>query len=189
MQVLLFAFCGLASAFQAPGMGLTSRHASPAVTMSAGKGPVPSKMKWVPFVQASECQKGTVTSGFKYGLEVAVVCDEAGGLYALSNKLPPFGYPTSFATVGKGFILDPVTQSAFKLTTGEPVGPWCPSPPGIGPVIFNLISKPTKAETFKCRKIGGAVEVLINVNAKAQFEQGYWRGILDAQGKVDGGYY
>ena len=93
------------------------------------------------------------TQGFKYGLEVAVVCDEAGGLYALSNKLPPFGYPTSFATVGKGFILDPVTQSAFKLTTGEPVGPWCPSPPGIGPVIFNLISKPTKCETCAQRTV------------------------------------
>ena len=42
---------------------------------------------------------------------------------------------------------------------------------------------------FPCRKSGGAVQALVNINAKAQFEQGYWRGILDAQGKVDGGYY
>ena len=27
------------------------------------------------------------------------------------------------------------------------------------------------------------------VNLKAQFESNYWRGVLDAQGKVDGGYY
>ena len=39
------------------------------------------------------------------------------------------------------------------------------------------------------RKQGSKVQALINVNAKAQFEQNYWRGILDSQGKVDGGYY
>ena len=39
------------------------------------------------------------------------------------------------------------------------------------------------------RKQGGKVQALINVNAKAQFEQNYWRGVLDSQGKVDGGYY
>lgn len=39
------------------------------------------------------------------------------------------------------------------------------------------------------RKQGGSVQVQINVNAKAQFESKYWRGVLDAQGKVDGGYY
>jgi hypothetical protein len=39
------------------------------------------------------------------------------------------------------------------------------------------------------KTLGGNIEVLINVNAKAQFEQKYWRGVLDSQGKVDGGYY
>jgi len=39
------------------------------------------------------------------------------------------------------------------------------------------------------KSLGGNIEVLINVNAQAQFEQSYWRGILDSQGKVDGGYY
>ena len=42
---------------------------------------------------------------------------------------------------------------------------------------------------FKVRKQGKAVQALINVNLKAQFEFNYWRGILDSQGKVDGGYY
>jgi hypothetical protein len=42
---------------------------------------------------------------------------------------------------------------------------------------------------FQSRVQGGNVQCLINVNAKAQFEQGYWRGVLDSQGKVDGGYY
>ena len=39
------------------------------------------------------------------------------------------------------------------------------------------------------RKQGGSLQALVNVNAKAQFESNYWRGVLDAQGKVDGGYY
>jgi len=48
---------------------------------------------------------------------------------------------------------------------------------------------PSLLSSVKVRKTGGKVEALINVNAKAQFEQKYWRGVLDAQGKVDGGYY
>ena len=34
-----------------------------------------------------------------------------------------------------------------------------------------------------------AAQALLDVNAKKRFDAGYWRGILDAQGKVDGGYY
>jgi hypothetical protein len=39
------------------------------------------------------------------------------------------------------------------------------------------------------REQGGFIEVLVDVNAKAEFEKKYWKGILDAQGKADGGYY
>ena len=166
-----------------------SRASAPVMKTSGVKVVVPDKKVWVSWIPASEAKAGTINSGFRYGQEIAIVCDPKGGLYALSNKLPPFGYPTSFATVGKGFILDPVTQSAFKLTTGEPVGPWCPSPPGIGPILFNLITSPTSIPTFPVRKQGGSLQALVNVNAKAQFESNYWRGVLDAQGKVDGGYY
>jgi hypothetical protein len=42
---------------------------------------------------------------------------------------------------------------------------------------------------FPVRKQGNSIQVQINVNAKAQFEENYWRGILDAQGKQDGAYY
>ena len=35
----------------------------------------------------------------------------------------------------------------------------------------------------------GAIPVEVDVNAKTNFESGYWKGILDAQGKTDGGYY
>jgi len=32
-------------------------------------------------------------------------------------------------------------------------------------------------------------QVEVDTNYKSSYESGYWRGILDAQGKTDGGYY
>ena len=54
---------------------------------------------------------------------------------------------------------------------------------------FDARGLPHRAFAVECRKSGNAIQVKVNVNAKAQFEEGYWRGILDAQGKTDGGYY
>ena len=54
--------------------------------------------------------------------------------------------------------------------------------------LFSAI-EPTGIPVFKVKKDGSSVSVEVNVAAKAQFEQGYWKGILDAQGKADGGYY
>ena len=39
------------------------------------------------------------------------------------------------------------------------------------------------------KKTGSKIQVEVDVNYKANYESGYWRGILDAQGKTDGGYY
>lgn len=150
---------------------------------------IPTKMKWVPFVSASEAQKGTAVAGFQYGLEIAVVTDTTGKQYAIANKLPPFGQPATFGTIGAGTITDPVTLSTWDLKTGKPIGAWCPAPPLIGPIIFNALSSPSPLTVFPCRKSGNKIEANVNVNAKAQFESGYWRGVLDAQGKTDGGYY
>mmetsp|Transcript_17937 Transcript_17937/g.29932 ORF Transcript_17937/g.29932 Transcript_17937/m.29932 type:complete len:193 (-) Transcript_17937:241-819(-) len=178
------------SAFFSPSARITSPTASvlrrnlAPVSMAA----VQKKMQWVPFVNAAECQKGTINSGFQYGLEIAIVCDEQGGLYAMSNKMPPFGQPTTFALQEKGVVIDPVTRTQFSTKTGKPVGSWCPAPPLFGK-LFGLITSPQDMPTFPCRKKGNAVEVNVNVNAKAAFETDYWRGILDAQGKTDGGYY
>merc|ERR1711892_1039731 len=104
---------------------------------------VPDKKVWVSWIDAADAKPGTINSGFRYGQEIAIVCDPKGGLFALSNKMPPTGRPTS----------------------------------------------PSDIPVFPVRKQGGSVQVQINVNAKAQFESKYWRGVLDAQGKVDGGYY
>merc|ERR1712060_97094 len=162
----------------------TSRRSS-TVTMKA----IPDKFQWVNFANAADCKPGTITSGFQRGLEVAIVCDKKGGISAFTNKIPPFGQPATFAELGDGTIIDPVTKSEFSLRTGKPVGTWCPAPPFIGSVIFARITEPAPLTRFECRKSGNAIQVKVNVNAKAQFEEGYWRGILDAQGKTDGGYY
>ena len=34
------------------------------------------------------------------------------------------------------------------------------------------------------REQGGFIEVLLDVDAKTDFEKKYWKGVLDAQGKV-----
>lgn len=59
----------------------------------------------------------------------------------------------------------------------------------VGRLIFGNLIKEQNLQVFPVRSLGGKVQARVNVNAKAQFEQKYWRGVLDAQGKVDGGYY
>jgi len=39
------------------------------------------------------------------------------------------------------------------------------------------------------RSKNGILEAFLQVNAREQYESAYWTGILDAQGKADGGYY
>merc|ERR1719336_271771 len=134
-------------------------------------------MKWVTFAKTSDCKPGTVISGFQYGQEIAIVCDPSGKLYALPNKLPPTGQPATLGSVENGTIVEPISMTAFSLKTGKVVGKWCPSP--LGQILLKRIIPKQDVPVYKCRKQGSAVQVLINVNAKAQFESGYWRGILD----------
>merc|ERR1719198_773881 len=146
------------------------------------------KKVWVSWIDAKDAKPGTINSGFRYGQEIAIVCEPSGGLFALSNKMPPTGQPTTFAKFGeKGTILEPITLTAYNTKTGKQTGTWCPSP--IGRLLYSRLSAPSDIPSFPVRKQGGAIQVQINVNAKAQFESKYWRDILDSQGKVDGGYY
>mmetsp|Transcript_6314 Transcript_6314/g.13997 ORF Transcript_6314/g.13997 Transcript_6314/m.13997 type:complete len:182 (+) Transcript_6314:1386-1931(+) len=154
---------------------------TPAVTMAGGK--IASKNVWVPITEMPA--PGEIVSGYKYNVEVAVV-NTGGSLYGFINKMPPTGQPVTFATVEDKCLVEPVTKTKFSLQTGKVVGTFCPG--GIGK-LFGLLVPEQDMDTVKVRKTGGKVEALINVNAKAQFEQKYWRGVLDAQGKVDGGYY
>lgn len=148
---------------------------------------VPVKKSWVTFAETRDCKPGTVTSGFKYGQEVAIATTKNGQLFALSNKLPPTGQPATLGTIVDNTLVDPVSGTAFSLKTGKVEGTWCPAP--IARLIFSRLVPPTDVLVFPVKKAGSTVQVLIDVNAKARFEANYWRGVLDAQGKVDGGYY
>eukprot|EP00310_Coccolithus_braarudii_P001531 CAMPEP_0183367112 /NCGR_PEP_ID=MMETSP0164_2-20130417/91345_1 /TAXON_ID=221442 /ORGANISM="Coccolithus pelagicus ssp braarudi, Strain PLY182g" /LENGTH=193 /DNA_ID=CAMNT_0025543003 /DNA_START=41 /DNA_END=622 /DNA_ORIENTATION=+ len=188
---LLCCFLGTASALRSSMMPSTAAAASITRTAVSMK-TIPDKKMWVQIASAADAKPETVISGFKFGVEVAVVCDKAGKVYGLSNKLPPFGQPTTFAYFdpnNPSCICEPVTGTSFDFKTGKPVGSWCPLPPLIGPRIFRLLTSPQPVQKIEVRKKGKSVEALINVNAKLQFEADYWKGVLDAQGKADGGYY
>lgn len=151
-----------------------------------GKSQVPTKKAWVTLIEASQVPPGTIEAGFVKGQEIAVANDN-GKLYALSNKMPPTGQPANFGTMlGKGILEEPITKTQFNMATGKVVGPWCPKGPGF---IVGKLVKEQGVPVFPVRKQGNSIQVQINVNAKAQFEENYWRGILDAQGKTDGAYY
>merc|ERR1719174_1329017 len=151
---------------------------------------IPVKNVWTPMVSVEDVKPGTITSGFKYGIEVAIVCDQKGSLFGLSNKMPPTGQPVTFARFDPkdmSVLQEPITGTQFNTKTGKVVGKWCPN--AIGRLLIGRITTPDNIQTYQVRKSGNVVEAKINVNAKAQFEQNYWVGVLDAQGKVDGGYY
>jgi nitrite reductase/ring-hydroxylating ferredoxin subunit len=156
--------------------------------MVAGTDPtkIPRKNVWVPFANADDVKPGSVVSGFQYGQEVAIACTKGGKFYGLSNKLPPTGQPATLGDLKGDTIVEPLSGTVYDLNTGK-VKNWCPSL--IGSLLLKRIIPQEDVETFKVRKSGKTVSVLINVNAKKQFEATYWRGVLDAQGKVDGGYY
>ena len=54
----------------------------------------------------------------------------------------------------------------------------------------SLEGSPEATDDEAAPKKGGAnIQVEVDVNYKLAYESNYWRGILDAQGKTDGGYY
>lgn len=171
----------------APSMRLASSARSSDVAMS---GAIPTKKAWVDFAKASDCPPGAIASGFRYGQELAIA-NVGGSLYALSNKLPPTGQPATLGTIeklsGQPVIVEPVSGTCFSLKSGKVTGPWCPST--VGRLLLQFIVQPSDVPVYPVRKSGDKIQCQINVNLKAQFESNYWRGILDSQGKVDGGYY
>jgi nitrite reductase/ring-hydroxylating ferredoxin subunit len=144
-------------------------------------------IRYVPCIKVKDLPKpGKATSGVAGGLAICIAVDSKGAVYALGDKCPPVNQPLSFGKVDGNTIQDPVLGTKFSLKTGEVVGPWCPS--GIGKLIGGAFS-PEGVPTFPVKVSGSNVEVQVDVNAKLNFEAGYWSGILDAQGKADGKYY
>jgi nitrite reductase/ring-hydroxylating ferredoxin subunit len=168
-----------------PAFNSPSRVAQDPVMIDKSK-KIPSTKVWATFASSKELQPGGVVSGFQFGQEIAIAKSQSGKLFAISNKLPPTGQPATFGTVDGNKIIEPISGTAFNMATGKPEGKWCPSL--VGNLLGRLVT-PTDVPTFPVRDRGGKLQVQINKNAKAQFEQNYWRGVLDAQGKTDGGYY
>jgi len=129
---------------------------------------------------------GGAISAICSGLDICIAVDTDGSVYAMGNKSPVLGTPMAIGPVKAGKIKDPITGTSFSLKTGEVVGPWCPNFPFS--FLFSAI-EPAGLPVFKCKTSGSAVAVEVDLNAKSNFESGYWKGILDAQGKADGGYY
>ena len=158
--------------------------------MSGGNKPsdFPIKNVWTTVCSKKELQPNTLKAAFGAGLDILIATNQGGSVFAAANVCPHIGTPLDQGTVENGAIVCPLHRSAFDLRTGKLVGPWCPAPPLIGPLTGKLKS-PRELQTFQCRQTAGKVQVLLDVNAKARFDASYWRGILDSQGKVDGGYY
>uniref|UniRef100_A0A7S3JT72 Rieske domain-containing protein n=1 Tax=Aureoumbra lagunensis TaxID=44058 RepID=A0A7S3JT72_9STRA len=144
------------------------------------------KKAFVPAVSTAELGPGKAVSAICSGLDICIAVDTDGSVYALGNKSPVLGTPMALGAVKAGTIKDPLTGTSFSLKTGEVVGKWCPNFPFS--FLFQLI-EPAGLPVFKCKSGGGAVSVEVDTSAKTNFESGYWKGILDAQGKADGGYY
>ena len=78
------------------------------------------------------------------------MCDPKGGLFALSNKMPPTGQPTTFAKFGeKGTVVEPITLTEFSTKTGKQVGTWCPSP--VGRLLIGRLTSPSDIPVCELR--------------------------------------
>eukprot|EP00418_Pyrodinium_bahamense_P095241 CAMPEP_0179042136 /NCGR_PEP_ID=MMETSP0796-20121207/16512_1 /TAXON_ID=73915 /ORGANISM="Pyrodinium bahamense, Strain pbaha01" /LENGTH=246 /DNA_ID=CAMNT_0020738513 /DNA_START=43 /DNA_END=783 /DNA_ORIENTATION=- len=124
------------------------------------------------------------------GCDVLIGKTEGGKLFCVGNLCPHLGTPMSEgADVFGDVIVCPLHGSSFSVLTGDLID-WCPSPPIIGPLTGLVIEKKNLAIIeVRTSFFGNDVEVLVDTNAKKAYEADYWKGLLDAQGKVDGTYY
>uniref|UniRef100_A0A7S2FJC2 Rieske-like [2Fe-2S] domain-containing protein n=1 Tax=Octactis speculum TaxID=3111310 RepID=A0A7S2FJC2_9STRA len=189
--ILTLALVGSTQAFVPSGAisnGVTRAMPSK-VSMMAGKALKKGTkvMKFVDALPVSELPKpGTAKGAICGGLDVCIAVGTDGLIYALGNKAPPTGSPLKDGKVGTKTIKDAQFGTEFDLETGDVVGKWCPG--GIGFLVGKLYPA-SSVPTYKVKKTGKSIQVEVDVNYKLDYEKNYWRGVLDAQGKTDGGYY
>uniref|UniRef100_A0A7S1M9Y9 Rieske domain-containing protein n=1 Tax=Alexandrium catenella TaxID=2925 RepID=A0A7S1M9Y9_ALECA len=141
-------------------------------------------------LKASQLAPGQLVAKQLGGNDVLVGKDQSGTLFCVGNLCPHFGTPMSEgADVIGDIIVCPLHGSSFSVKTGELLD-WCPSPPIIGP-LTGIIAEQRNLPVLEARTsfFGDDIEVNIDTNAKKAYEADYWKGLLDAQGKVDGTYY
>lgn len=188
--------------------GLTTRRSYLQVTMMAKK--IKPVLKYENAIKIEDLPPpGKATGAIVGGLDICLAVDEKGLVYALGNKAPPTGMPLRDGSVKGGVIKEAQFGTSFDLESGEVSGKWCPG--GLGFLIGKLFEPvsarascchiPPRIDSFCCcgdqtgvpvykvKKAGGYIQVEVDVNYKLAYESSYWKGILDAQGKTDGGYY
>lgn len=176
---VLLATIATASAF-APSRVATRGQVS---MMAKGK----PALKYVDALSTADLPKpGSAIGCVAGGLDVCIAVATDGLVYAVGNKAPPTGGLMAAGKVSKNTIKDSQYGTEFSLSTGEVVGKWMPS--GLG-ILLGKVIEPTGIPTYKVKKTGAKIQVEVDVNYKLNYESNYWRGILDAQGKTDGGYY
>lgn len=149
---------------------------------------VMEKEAWVPLLETSEISPGDLKGVMAAGQAILVSCDYDGQVYACANVCPHLGTPLTDGSIGDGVLTCVQHKSSFDLSSGEPVGDWCPYPPLVGPLL-GLLQGPRALPVYAVREINGTIEALLNVEAREDFEKDYWSGLLDSKGKATGEYY
>ena len=125
------------------------------------------------------------------GLDICLGKTSSGKLFAVGDKAPPTGLSFGLGCqIAGDTIRDVQYGNVWNVFDGVPEEPWCPNPPIVGSVVALVAGGPQCIGVYELRKpfFGGAVEVLLDINAKRAYEAQYWKGLLDAQGKEDGAY-
>lgn len=149
---------------------------------------VMEKEAWVPLIETSEISPGELKGVVAAGQAILVSCDYDGQVYACSNVCPHLGTPLTDGSIADGVLTCTQHKSSFDLSSGDPVGSWCPFPPLIGPLL-GLLQGARPLPVYAVRETDGTIEALLNVEAREDFEKNYWQGILDSKGKATGEYY
>mmetsp|Transcript_69575 Transcript_69575/g.155824 ORF Transcript_69575/g.155824 Transcript_69575/m.155824 type:complete len:248 (-) Transcript_69575:105-848(-) len=181
--------CGLAVAAIGASTGRSLRPSKTAARYTTEK--VLPNFTWIKAgLKTSELAPRELRAKTLGGCDVLIGKTEQGSLFCVGNLCPHMGTPMSEgADVIGDVIVCPLHGSSWKVTTGELLD-WCPSPPIIGPLTgFAFEKRELAIIEARTSFFGDDVEVLLDTNAKRAYEADYWKGLLDAQGKVDGTYY
>eukprot|EP00741_Cyanophora_paradoxa_P005138 tig00000863_g4980.t1 len=164
-----------------------AKLAAPTVVAPAVDTTVKAGYEWYQVLPSSALAPGEKTnvfvqfkSGEATGLDVLIVRDFNGSVYAVSNVCPHLGTPLNTGKVtADGAIVCSQHRSAWDLSTGEVKGEWCPFPPVLGK-IFAAVSPSAPLLTYGCRETAAGIEVYCDLEAKDNFESktygSYFRG-------------
>uniref|UniRef100_A0A7S2JLW8 Rieske domain-containing protein n=1 Tax=Cyanoptyche gloeocystis TaxID=77922 RepID=A0A7S2JLW8_9EUKA len=175
------------SFFKGNALAATVSSASTGFSASPSTFSIRSDYAWYNVLPGSALAPGEKTnvfvkfkSGEGSGLDVLVVRDFDGNVFAVSNVCPHLGTPLHTGKItADGAIVCSQHRSAWSLNTGEVKGEWCPFPPVLGK-ITGALQPPAPLLTYGAREVAGQIEVYLNLDAKKNLETktygSYFRG-------------